>query len=63
MKPIFLGLLGMYFDASVLFVSKFSLLFRLALAIHDFHLQMDLELKKCDQIFIQGIPLLRDFTI
>jgi hypothetical protein len=28
-----LGLLGMYFDAVVVFVAKFSLLFRLALAI------------------------------
>ena len=28
-----LGPLGMYFDASVVFVTKFSLLFRLALAI------------------------------
>ena len=28
-----LGLLGMYFDAAVVFVKNFSLLFRLALAI------------------------------
>ena len=28
-----LGLLGMYFDAAVVFATKFSLLFRLALAI------------------------------
>ena len=28
-----LGLLGMYFDAAVVFVKKISLLFRLALAI------------------------------
>ena len=28
-----LGLLGMYFDAAVVFVTKFSLLFILALAI------------------------------
>ena len=30
---LILGLLGMYFDAAVVFVTKFSLLFRLALAI------------------------------
>ena len=29
-----LGLLGMYFDAAAVFVKNFSLLFRLALAIH-----------------------------
>ena len=28
-----LGLLGMYFDAAVVFVSNFILLFRLALAV------------------------------
>ena len=28
-----LGLLGMYFDAAVIFVTNFALLFRLALAI------------------------------
>ena len=33
MKQI-LGLLGMYFDAAAVFVKNFSLLFRLALAIH-----------------------------
>ena len=30
---LILGLLGMYFDATVVFVTKSSLLFRLALAI------------------------------
>ena len=30
---LILGLLGMYFDAAVVFVTKFSLLFRLAVAI------------------------------
>ena len=30
---LILGLLGMYFDAAVVFVTKSSLLFRLALAI------------------------------
>ena len=31
--PEFLGLLGVYFDAAVVFVMKSSLLFRLAVAI------------------------------
>ena len=30
---LILGLLGMYFDAAVVFVTKFSLFFRLAVAI------------------------------
>ena len=30
---LILGLLGMYFDAAVVFVKTFSLLFRLALAV------------------------------
>jgi hypothetical protein len=31
---LILGLLGVYFDAAVVFVTKSSLLFRLAVAIH-----------------------------
>ena len=40
---LILGLLNMYFDAAVLFVTKSSLLFRLAVAI------------LCDTLLMQGI--------
>ena len=39
---LILGLLGMYFDAAVVFVKKTSLLFRLALAILRVKIRVDL---------------------
>ena len=54
---LILGLLGMYFDAAVVFVTKSSLLFRLAVAIlcgiiiHTYHIH---SYKTCGYYFFVG---------
>ena len=52
-----LGLLGMYFDAAVVFVTNSSLLFRLTMAILCFQKSLGLSLKSLRSLFAQpNIP-------
>ena len=54
---LILGLLGMYFDAAVVFVTKSSLLFKLAVAI----LWIELRSNGVKRLFVEMFLLQREF--